>query len=77
MLPLYVWHHICYRCAPCPHCAAIHPCPQVTVNEFSSLTATEKSKVFAEIKLLQALKHKNILALHDWWFDKENSTCEH
>jgi hypothetical protein len=53
---------------------------EVTVaGELFSLDDKEKERIFAEIKLLKQLKHKNVLALYDYWFDKMTSSraCAH
>ncbi|KAL6751053.1 kinase-like domain-containing protein [Haematococcus lacustris] len=47
---------------------------EITANEGSAANEKERERVFGEIRLLSKLKHKNILALHDWWFDRPNNT---
>jgi len=47
---------------------------EVPVHELASSSEKERDRVFGEIALLKQLKHKNVLALHDWWYDKKNST---
>lgn len=33
-----------------------------------------KERLFAEIKVLQQLKHRNIMSFHAWWYDQQNQT---
>lgn len=47
----------------------------VTDLNFACAKAQQETRdrVFSEIMLLKQLKHKNILAMHDWWLDTKNS----
>ena len=31
-------------------------------------------RLFAEIRVLKQLTHKNIMSFHDWWYDSRNAT---
>mmetsp|Transcript_12386 Transcript_12386/g.33788 ORF Transcript_12386/g.33788 Transcript_12386/m.33788 type:complete len:565 (+) Transcript_12386:69-1763(+) len=44
------------------------------INFAAKAQAETRDRIFGEIKLLKQLKHKNILAMHDWWLDQKNST---
>lgn len=46
---------------------------QVPVNDFASSPA-ERERLFAEIRVLKQLKHKNIITFHDSWLDQKNLT---
>jgi len=46
---------------------------QVKVNDLASSPA-EKERLFAEIKVLKQLKHKNIMTFYDSWLDQKNMT---
>jgi hypothetical protein len=48
---------------------------EVPIAQDGKCDAQQKERIFKEINLLSQLKHKNILALQDWWLDKETSTC--
>jgi hypothetical protein len=32
----------------------------------------ERARMLGEITMLQQLKHRNIMRLYDWWFDKQH-----
>lgn len=44
---------------------------QVKVNDLSA-SPTEKERLFAEIRVLKQLKHKNIMSFMDNWWDTKN-----
>eukprot|EP00201_Polytomella_parva_P011243 CAMPEP_0175061828 /NCGR_PEP_ID=MMETSP0052_2-20121109/13808_1 /TAXON_ID=51329 ORGANISM="Polytomella parva, Strain SAG 63-3" /NCGR_SAMPLE_ID=MMETSP0052_2 /ASSEMBLY_ACC=CAM_ASM_000194 /LENGTH=793 /DNA_ID=CAMNT_0016327739 /DNA_START=103 /DNA_END=2481 /DNA_ORIENTATION=- len=46
---------------------------QVKVNDLVSSPA-ERERLFAEIRVLKQLKHKNIMAFYDSWLDQKNWT---
>eukprot|EP00798_Chlamydomonas_sp_ICE-L_P030373 gene30373-35379_t len=45
---------------------------EVAVGELAWRTEKERSKLFAEIRVLKQLKHKNIMTLKHWWFDPKS-----
>ena len=46
---------------------------QVKVNDLVSSPA-ERERLFAEIRVLKQLKHKNIMTFYDSWLDQKNMT---
>ena len=46
---------------------------ELSVQELAWSSEEDREKILGEIKVLRGLKHKNIMTLHDWWFDK--SAC--
>jgi WNK lysine deficient protein kinase len=46
---------------------------QVMVNDLVTSPA-DKDRLFAEIRVLKQLKHKNIMSFYDSWFDQKNMT---
>lgn len=46
---------------------------QVKVNDLVS-SPTERERLFAEIRVLKQLKHKNIMSFYDSWLDQRNLT---
>ncbi|KIY91623.1 hypothetical protein MNEG_16341 [Monoraphidium neglectum] len=46
---------------------------QVKVNDMALSTA-ERERLFAEIRVLKQLKHKNIMSFYDSWLDMKNFT---
>jgi WNK lysine deficient protein kinase len=46
---------------------------QVKVNDLLSSPA-ERERLFAEIRVLKQLKHKNIMSFYDSWIDMKNLT---
>lgn len=46
---------------------------QVRVSELVS-TKEERDRLFAEIRVLKQLKHKNIMTFHDSWLDSKTMT---
>jgi WNK lysine deficient protein kinase len=46
---------------------------QVKVNDLANSPA-ERERLFAEIRVLKQLKHKNIMSFHDSWLDHKNLT---
>jgi WNK lysine deficient protein kinase len=46
---------------------------QVKVNDLVSSPA-ERERLFAEIRVLKQLKHKNIMSFYDSWLDQKNLT---
>jgi hypothetical protein len=49
---------------------------EVPIAQEGTCDPQQRERIFREINLLSQLKHKNILALQDWWLDKETSTRE-
>mmetsp|Transcript_30896 Transcript_30896/g.91879 ORF Transcript_30896/g.91879 Transcript_30896/m.91879 type:complete len:217 (-) Transcript_30896:2501-3151(-) len=35
-------------------------------------TTQDRARIFGEIRVLKALKHKNVMSLYDWWYDNNN-----
>lgn len=49
---------------------------EVAVAELAWTSEKDRDRIFSEIRVLKQLKHKNIITLHDWWFDpKISSIC--
>jgi hypothetical protein len=46
---------------------------QVKVNDLV-MSASERERLFAEIRVLKQLKHKNIMSFFDSWLDTKNLT---
>eukprot|EP00878_Enallax_costatus_P019824 GHUV01020928.1.p1 GENE.GHUV01020928.1~~GHUV01020928.1.p1 ORF type:complete len:133 (+),score=38.03 GHUV01020928.1:369-767(+) len=46
---------------------------QVKVNDLANSPA-ERERLFAEIRVLKQLKHKNIMTFYDSWLDQKNLT---
>jgi len=46
---------------------------QVKVNDLAN-SPTERERLFAEIRVLKQLKHKNIMSFFDSWLDQKNLT---
>lgn len=46
---------------------------QVMVNDLVTSPA-DRDRLFAEIRVLKQLKHKNIMSFYDSWFDQKNMT---
>ncbi|KAI8467307.1 MAG: WNK protein kinase, partial [Monoraphidium minutum] len=46
---------------------------QVKVNDLV-MSASERERLFAEIRVLKQLKHKNIMSFYDSWLDQKNLT---
>lgn len=46
---------------------------QVKVNDLV-MSAAERERLFAEIRVLKQLKHKNIMSFYDSWLDQKNLT---
>jgi WNK lysine deficient protein kinase len=46
---------------------------QVKVNDLV-MSASERERLFAEIRVLKQLKHKNIMSFFDSWLDQKNLT---
>jgi WNK lysine deficient protein kinase len=46
---------------------------EIPVAELAWTSDQAKDRTFEEIVVLKQLKHKNIMTLHDWWFDQKNS----
>ncbi|GFH10189.1 protein kinase domain-containing protein [Haematococcus lacustris] len=46
---------------------------QVKVNDLVS-SPSERERLFAEIRVLKQLKHKNIMSFFDSWLDQKNLT---
>jgi WNK lysine deficient protein kinase len=46
---------------------------QVKVNDLVTSPA-ERERLFAEIRVLKQLKHKNIMSFYDSWLDQKNLT---
>lgn len=46
---------------------------QVKVNDLANSPA-ERERLFAEIRVLKQLKHKNIMSFYDSWLDQKNLT---
>lgn len=46
---------------------------QVKVNDLAN-SPSERERLFAEIRVLKQLKHKNIMTFHDSWLDQKNLT---
>lgn len=46
---------------------------QVRVNDLANSPA-ERERLFAEIRVLKQLKHKNIMSFFDSWLDQKNLT---
>ncbi|EFJ40152.1 hypothetical protein VOLCADRAFT_69922, partial [Volvox carteri f. nagariensis] len=44
---------------------------EVAVAELACFREKDQQRVFAEIRVLKQLKHKNIMTLHDYWFDEQ------
>ena len=42
----------------------------MAVAELARFREKDQQRVFAEIRVLKQLKHKNIMTLHDYWFDE-------
>jgi len=34
----------------------------------------QRERLFAEIRVLKQLTHKNIMSFHDWWYDTRTAT---
>lgn len=47
---------------------------QVPVAEFAWTSDKDRQRLFAEIKVLKQLKHKNVISLFDWWYDPRLAT---
>eukprot|EP00798_Chlamydomonas_sp_ICE-L_P004847 gene4846-34604_t len=47
---------------------------EVPVGEMAWTTDKERAKLFAEVRVLNQLRHKNIMTLKHWWFDP-SSRC--
>ena len=45
---------------------------QVAVSP--SLDAAQRERLFAEVRVLRRLTHRNVMAFHDWWFDARAAT---
>ncbi|KAG2448512.1 hypothetical protein HYH02_006403 [Chlamydomonas schloesseri] len=43
---------------------------EVAVAELARFREKDRQRVFAEIRVLKQLKHKNIMSLYDYWFDE-------
>ncbi|GLI60599.1 hypothetical protein VaNZ11_002772 [Volvox africanus] len=43
---------------------------EVAVAELARFREKDQQRVFAEIRVLKQLKHKNIMTLYDYWFDE-------
>jgi WNK lysine deficient protein kinase len=46
---------------------------QIRMNELVS-TKEDRDRLFAEIRVLKQLKHKNIMTFHDSWLEKQGYT---
>jgi WNK lysine deficient protein kinase len=46
---------------------------QVKVNDLAN-SPSERERLFAEIRVLKQLKHKNIMTFYDSWLDQKNLT---
>jgi serine/threonine protein kinase len=57
------------------HCSnrALHGRLLLQVNDLVSSPA-ERERLFAEIRVLKQLKHKNIMTFYDSWLDQKNMT---
>lgn len=40
----------------------------------SDMSSEQRERMFAEIRVLQQLKHKNIMSFYDWWYDAKHQT---
>jgi WNK lysine deficient protein kinase len=40
----------------------------------SDLDNEQRERLFAEIRVLKQLKHRNIMSFHDWWYDAKHLT---
>lgn len=47
---------------------------EVAVAELALFREKDRQRVFAEIRVLKQLKHRNIMALHDYWLDERRCT---
>jgi len=45
---------------------------EVPVQEMALTTTQDRARIFGEIRVLKALKHKNVMSLYDWWYDNNN-----
>jgi WNK lysine deficient protein kinase len=45
----------------------------VKVNDLVQ-SSTERERLFAEIRVLKQLKHRNVMTFHDSWLDLKNAT---
>lgn len=41
------------------------------MSEFVWTSPQERDRIFSEIRVLKALKHKNVMSLYDWWYDSK------
>ena len=60
-----------------PRVTLLAPCQvawnEVQVAELAWTSPQERDSIMGEIRVLKQLKHKNIITLHDWWYD--DKTC--
>ena len=44
---------------------------EVQVQDFVWASQQDRDRLLGEIRVLKALKHKNVMSLHDWWYDSK------
>ena len=47
---------------------------EVAVSELAWANESDREQILGEIRVLQQLKHKNIMSLYDWVYDKKSAS---